>query len=585
METGVGRKQLLLLIALLLAIRIPFLNQAIQGDDDIYLKEAAHALVEPLQPANTKYVFRGDPVDLRGHSHPPGNAWPLAALIAVSGSVKEVPFHAAYIAFSLIAVASMWSLARRFSPQPVWAALLFMAVPAFVVNGASLEADLPFLAFWMASCALFISGRLPLAAAAMACSAMFAYQAVMLIPILAVYTWIFHRRSRVHWLVLLVPIATILAWQAWSRAASGTMPAAVLSGYFTKYGFQKLQEKLASALMLAIHSWFIVFPALVPPAAILAWRRRREPETAFLLAWITLYFAGAAAMFFAGSARYLLPMAAPVALLASRLHRRWCAAGFGLQMALSLGLAAANYQHWDAYRTFIPGQPRMWVNGEWGLRHYLEEGGALPLEENQPLRAGDFIVTSELGRAVAEVSAPTVLLRRMEIRPSIPLRIIGLESRSGYSSKGAGFWPFGMSNGVVDRVTVHKVIERQITREYLPMNAPEAVDQLVRGFFPLEDNRFRWMERRGEVVLKRPAAPAPLSLAFDIPAPALARKITLLLDGKEVASQQYPGPGHYTLSTPPLTGTLVTIEADKSFTAPGDSRELAIVVTGIGFRP
>src|SRR5262249_46775771 len=152
----------------LFAIRIPFLNQAIQGDDDIYLKEAAHALVQPLQPANTKYVFRGEEVDLRGHSHPPGNAWPLAVLIVLFGGVKEVPFHIASIGFSLIAVRSVWSFAPRFSPQPLWATLLFMAVPAFVVNGGSLEADLPFLAFWMAACALFFSSRLALAAAAMA---------------------------------------------------------------------------------------------------------------------------------------------------------------------------------------------------------------------------------------------------------------------------------------------------------------------------------------------------------------------------------------------------------------------------------
>ena len=57
-------------------------------------------------------------------------------------------------------------------------------------------------------------------------------------------------------------------------------------------------------------------------------------------------------MFFAGSARYLLPMAAPVALLASRLRPRWLAAGFAAQMALGLGLAVVNYQHWDGYRRF-----------------------------------------------------------------------------------------------------------------------------------------------------------------------------------------------------------------------------------------
>ena len=184
MEARVARQPLLLLMGLVLLIRLPFLNQAIQGDDHIYITEAQHALIDPLHPNDVKYVFLGDEVDLRGHSHPPGNAWPLAGLLLMFGDVREVPFHAAYIVFSLIAMWAMWSLARRFSERPMWAALLFLAVPAFVINGSSLEADLPFLAFWLASIALFLSGRMLLAALAMAAATMMAYQAVFLIPIL-----------------------------------------------------------------------------------------------------------------------------------------------------------------------------------------------------------------------------------------------------------------------------------------------------------------------------------------------------------------------------------------------------------------
>ncbi|HVP91794.1 MAG TPA: hypothetical protein VMS75_11330, partial [Terriglobales bacterium] len=347
METGVGRRQLLLILGLVVLLRVPFLNQAIQGDDHIYLTEAAHALVDPLHPNDVSYVFMGDVVDLRGHSHPPGNAWPLAALIAVFGDVREVPFHAAYLVFSLIAAWAMWSLAKRFSPQPLWAALLFLAVPAFVVNGGSLEADVPFLAFWMAAVALYCAGRLWWSAIAMAAAAMLAYQAVFLVPILGAYAWLFDRKRAARWIVLAAPVVTVAAWQFFMRATTGAMPAAKLTGYFASYGFQALQHKLASALMLFIHSWFLVFPALVPPAAVLAWRKRRDPETRFLAAWIAIFFAGAVAVFFAGSARYLLPMAAPVAILASRLDRRWLSAGFAAQLTLGLGLAVVNYQHWD----------------------------------------------------------------------------------------------------------------------------------------------------------------------------------------------------------------------------------------------
>src|SRR5262249_3703985 len=145
-------------------------------------------------------------------------------------------------------------------------------------------------------------------------------------------------------------------------------------------------------------------------------------------------------IFFAGSARYLLPIAAPVAILAARATKPWVlAAGFALQIALSFTLAAANFQHWEGYRAFaeslapqIAGK-RVWVNAEWGLRFYLESQGALPLTKNQPLAPGDVVVSSALAHPVI-VRAPLAPLAQTEIKPSLPFRLISLSGRSGYSS-------------------------------------------------------------------------------------------------------------------------------------------------------
>ena len=90
-------KQVLIVAALVLALRLPFLHQAIQGDDLYYLYGAEHAQIDPLHPEHTSYVFRGELVDMRGHSHPPLNSWILGGLLAVFGDVKEVPFHLVYI--------------------------------------------------------------------------------------------------------------------------------------------------------------------------------------------------------------------------------------------------------------------------------------------------------------------------------------------------------------------------------------------------------------------------------------------------------------------------------------------------------
>src|SRR5215831_8050571 len=199
------RLKLLLIVTVVLIVRLPFLHQAIQGDDVYYLAEAEHAQIEPLHPTHFHLVYLGNLSDMRGHSHPPMNAWMLGALLAAFGDIREAPFHAVYILFSLAAALAMWSLARRFSPQPLWATLLFIATPAFVINGNSFETDLPFLAFWMASVALFVSGRYLPAALTMALAALTAYQAILLTPILWLYLWLFDRKRRVAWAATLTP--------------------------------------------------------------------------------------------------------------------------------------------------------------------------------------------------------------------------------------------------------------------------------------------------------------------------------------------------------------------------------------------
>ena len=592
---GSGLWPLALILAVVLLIRLPFLNQAIQGDDVYYLAAAEHAQIEPLDPNHVQYVSIGDRVDLRGFPHPPLNAWFLALLLAAIGDIREVPFHAAYMLFSVIAALAMWSLAKRFSPHPLWATLLFLAVPAFVVNGNSLESDLPFLAFWMAAVACFVAGKWTPAAIAMVLAALCAFQAVFLTPILAVYVWIYRRRERTAWLLTLVAPAALVVFQLLERWHSGALPLAVSAGYMSSYGLQTLANKIPSAAALAVHACFMVFPALLPGAVLVAWKRR-DRETAFLAAWVALFFGGAAVLFFAGSARYLLPMAAPVVLLVSRLRVRWLAIGFAAQLALSLALATVNYQHWDGYRRFArqiraaTAGHRVYIDGEWGLRYYLEADGGLPLERGATgnvLRAGDIVVSSQLAYPIA-FTAPTAPIAERAIRATLPLQLIGLEARSGYSTATKGLRPFDISTAPIDIVRAAIVLDRHPTLSYLPMNAPEAPAQIISGLYDVESGAWRWMAGSAVVLLKSPAQPLPIEAVFTIPDRAPARHVELLLDGRVAASETYGGPGAYTLKSPPQSPAgetaTVTLTVDRTFAAPGDRRELGVVVAGMGFR-
>jgi hypothetical protein len=600
-----------------LLLRLPFLTQPVQGDDPYYLFGAQHALIDPAHPSHARYIFQGEVVDMRGHPHPPLDSWILAGLLAVFGDIYEVPFHSAYILFSLIAALSMWSLAKRFSDYPLGATLLFLSVPAFVINGNSFEADLPFLAFWMAGIALFVAGRYAMAAAALALAAMAAYQAVVATPILLVYCWLHARRSRMSWAVALTPIVTVAVYQAYERATSGALPATVLAGYFSSYGLQQLANKLKNAAALTAHAGWLVFPALAAfafrtrwPIAVaagllgffldsnplffvsfaigalaIAWCVTRRPD--FLTAWVVIFFAAALILFFAGSARYLLPMAAPVAILAAR-ERRWVIPAFVANLAIGLALAFVNYQHWDAYRQLAVGirkeisQRRVWTNGEWGLRYYLESEGALPLARMQVLQPGEWVVSSALAYPFA-VTAPTASVLERDVTATLPLRLIALNSRSGYSTAALGFRSFDVSTAPIDRVRIDAVLERKPTLSYLPMSAPEAQAQIVSGIYDLE-GQWRWTSGRAMLLLKPPPAPAPLQFKIFIPDPAPARKITISLDNKVIHEQILPGPGAYTIDTTPISGSAVTLTVDRTFSGPGDSRALGLILSEAGFR-
>ncbi len=121
----------------------------------------------------------------------------------------------------------------------------------------------------------------------------------------------------------------------------------------------------------------------------------------------------------------------------------------------------------------------------------------------------------------------------------------------------------------------------------LPMNAPQAEQQIVSGIYQLESGQWRWMSQSATILLKPPSQPEPLWVRFAIPDAAPARQVSVELDEHPVASQTYSGPGSYTLTTPlqqPNGDTVtVTIRIDKSFSVQGDNRKLGIILTSVGF--
>lgn len=638
------RRQILWIVAAVLLLRLPFLNQAWQLDDYYYLKAASYARADPLHPYLARYVFQGVEVDMRGHPHPPGLVWLLAGILWFAGSIRELPFHAAFIPLSLLAGLAMLALARRFIPQrAVEATLLGIAAPAFASGGNTLMADVPFLAFWLVAVAVFLEAVdrrsalcLGLASVAMACASIVSYQGMMLAPILGI--WLFRRAKswRMAWLALAMPLVVIGGYQLWVRMEAGALPATTLAGHLTAAGLFRLAARTANALALTGHLAWVVCPLIVLFAAsrclprvawiipalaaaggyfldanplfwvsfavggiVLLWMfwLLRRPEERWLAEWLLLFFGFCLLVFFAGAARYLLPLSAPLALLVARVlaGRPWAlraaaAAGFGLGLACS----TVAYDHNDGYRLFVesalerPVPGLLWVNGEWGLRQYAEERGARPLTHGTVLSAGDSFLHMDLAGPAPRPAPGTRFeaVARRVIVPRLPIRLMGLGARSAFETVAYGLRPFDVTSAAADVVTLFAVRDQPAPLAWLAMGDPASSSQVESGVYASDNGQWSWMSGSAAIRLRVPAPDCRLKAEFTIPPNAPGRRVRLTLDGRVVAERVFPDPGAYILLSEPLALTAqaitVGIEIDRDFTAPPDVRRFGMILSGVG---
>ena len=490
------RRELLLLAAFTVLLHVPFLHQPVQGDEVTYLDIARHALEQPFTPLDFQYVFRGHLVDASGHPHPPFNAYLLALAWILRGHFSASFFHLYYLLFALGISFAAYALAARFTPKALWCALLVAASPIVQVNTNTLAGpESPALCFLLIGAAAFFWRRFWICGIALACAGLTELQAFALTPILLLeYLLRRERPTRAAWLALAAPFAGLAAWEALQWSLTGNLPGAVLAEYAQNPDYSALTLKLASAVALLGHLGVLVTPlplawrrlwALAPGVAACAlvsgyawwerallliavslgvnamlwlWNARRSSPV--LAWWCLLYFAFAAVVFFAGAARYLLPLAAPLVLLfvlQFQERTRWLWAALAVNLVLGLNISFAAYEFSRVYAEVQPPAVRPFlVNGEWGFRYYMLEKGGRVLETRSVPNPGEWIVASELSLAgkfdsLAEETAVTIGTRDVRVRT--PLRLIDRYAHTGFSSASFGLLPFSFSSRPLDRIT------------------------------------------------------------------------------------------------------------------------------------
>ena len=125
---------------------------------------------------------------------------------------------------------------------------------------------------------------------------------------------------------------------------------------------------------------------------------------------------------------------------------------------------------------------------------------------------------------------------------------------------------------------------------------PSSSSQLIRGFYPLESNTWRWAASRFGVALATPVTAhkngAWLALVFNLPDESIQTLKKITLKAKtgdvELSSEEYTTPGEHRyrreIPASALTKDVIEVDftLDKSLNLPNDGRELGLVVTQIG---
>jgi hypothetical protein len=223
-----SRASLAILAAATVAALALFLNKAFCVDDPLFLWAGRQIQLHPLDFYGCVVNWDGSPQPLaRITKNPPLASYYIAAVTAVVGW-SEPALHAAFLLPAVGAIAATWLLARRLCRQPIFAALLVLTTPAFLVSSTNVMCDTLLLCFWTWSIVAWMKGLdsgqmrwFAIAGFVIAAAVLTKYFAVSLIPLLAVYTLL--RAGRRAWVLawLAIPVLCLAGYEWWTRQHYG----------------------------------------------------------------------------------------------------------------------------------------------------------------------------------------------------------------------------------------------------------------------------------------------------------------------------------------------------------------------------
>lgn len=221
-------REVFVVIVVVIAVLIPFLNKAFHIDDPLFLwmgQQIAHHPCDPYGFTVNWYVT-GQPM-FSVMQNPPLGSYYIALMASFLGW-SEPALHGAFLLPAVAAVLGTFFLARRLCNSPFLAALLLLFTPVFLVSATGLMCDVWLSALWVWSIECWMRALdrnsawlLFFASILVATAVLTKYFGIALVPLLAVYTFARERRVTRQILYLLIPILVVASYEIITKAKYG----------------------------------------------------------------------------------------------------------------------------------------------------------------------------------------------------------------------------------------------------------------------------------------------------------------------------------------------------------------------------
>lgn len=287
---------------------------------------------------------------------------------------------------------------------------------------------------------------------------------------------------------ILVPIVLLFALRTRSYllCLSIAVPLAVASSIFMARTYS-LGYQVAFIFFVASGIGQVLWVVSVGGRALLKHVRSRARDSddhkmmkddVFVLVWIWLVGLYLVVIPPFSAARYVLPVLPPIVILTvngvsrwREANKRWMSRVWSMTILLTLAVssvvAIADYRLASVYREFgryvgsmyMARGARVWVDGFWGFRYYLEAKGARPLRSRE-VAPGDIVVTSSMATLFP---LPPEIDRKKSVVEEVPygdrfrVRSFNGEAHAGFYSDGWGLLPYSYSGSELDRLLIYRV--------------------------------------------------------------------------------------------------------------------------------